>query len=313
MNNMNRKRFLSTTGLSTLALAFPIPIFSSNSVLKNKISLAQWSMNQSFFSGKKDPHDFPLLAAELGFQGVEYVNQFYFDQLKDGTTSSKNIKSLAKKLNTKAQESNISNVLIMIDQEGELAASTSKKINRSIEQHKKWLELAAELGCQSVRVNLSGVKNPFIWIDKSVEGLTGLCEFAKTMDINVIVENHGGLSSDASLLAQVMNKTNLYNCGTLPDFGNFCISNDWDADLRCKIEYDKYKGVAELMPYAKSVSAKSYNFDENGNETKIDYVKMMKILKDHDYKGFIGVEYEGNVLNEKDGILATKNLIERLL
>ena len=135
----------------------------------------------------------------------------------------------------------------------------------------------------------------------------------KTMDINVIVENHGGLSSDASLLAQVMKKTNLDNCGTLPDFGNFCISNDWGADLRCKVEYDKYKGVAELMPYAKSVSAKSYNFDENGNETKIDYVRMMKIVKDHDYQGFIGVEYEGNVLNEKDGILATKNLIERLL
>ena len=133
------------------------------------------------------------------------------------------------------------------------------------------------------------------------------------MHINVIVENHGGLSSDASLLAQVMKKTNLDNCGTLPDFGNFCISNDWGADLRCKVEYDKYKGVAELMPYAKSVSAKSYNFDENGNETKIDYVKMMKILKDHDYKGFIGVEYEGNVLNDNDGILATKNLIERLL
>ena len=188
-----------------------------------------------------------------------------------------------------------------------------KKINRSIEQHKKWLELAAELGCQSVRVNLSGVKDPLIWIDKSVEGLTGLCEFAKTMDINVIVENHGGLSSDASLLAKVMKKTNLDNCGTLPDFGNFCISNDWDADLRCKVEYDKYKGVAELMPYAKSVSAKSYNFDENGNETKIDYVRMMKIVNDHDYKGFIGVEYEGIVLNEKDGILATKNLIERLL
>ena len=313
INNMNRKNFLSITGLSTLGLTFPIPVFSMNNGLKNKISLAQWSMNKSFFSREKDPHDFPILAADLGFQGVEYVNQFYFDQLKDGTTSSKNVKSLAKKLNTRAQDSNISNVLIMIDQEGELAARSSKKIKKSIEQHKKWLELASELGCESIRVNLSGVKHPDVWIDKSVEGLTGLCEFAKKMDINVIVENHGGLSSDASLLAQVMKKTNLDNCGTLPDFGNFCISNDWGADLRCKVEYDKYKGVAELMPYAKSVSAKSYNFDENGNETKIDYAKMMKIVKDHDYQGFIGVEYEGIILNENDGILATKNLIERLL
>ena len=310
---MNRKQFLSITGMSTLGLASPISIFSNNNVLKNKISLAQWSMNKSFFSGKEDAEDFPLLAANLGFQGVEYVNQFYFDQLKDGTTSSKNVKSLAKKLNTKAQDSNISNVLIMIDQEGELAARSSRKIIKSVEQHKKWVELAAELACQSIRVNLSGVKNPNLWIDKSVEGLTGLCEFAKTMNINVIVENHGGLSSNAGLLAQVMKKTNLENCGTLPDFGNFCISGKWGAEPGCKVEYDKYKGVAELMPYAKSVSAKSYNFDENGNETKINFAKMMKILRDHDYQGFIGVEYEGSILSEEKGILATKNLIERLL
>jgi sugar phosphate isomerase/epimerase len=310
---MNRKQFLSLAGVSTLGLAFPVPIFSSEKAAKNKISLAQWSMNRSFFSGKKDAHDFAVYAGNMGFAGVEFVNQFYFDQLKNGTTSSKNVSSLAKTLNSRAKDNNITNVLIMVDLEGNLADSSSKEIKTAIEQHKKWVELAAEIGCHSVRVNLSGEKDPKRWIDKSVEGLTGLCGFAKTMGINIIVENHGGLSSNGSLLAQVMKKTNLDNCGTLPDFGNFCIAHSWGNDPTCEEWYDMYKGVAELIPYAKSVSAKSYDFDDNGNETKIDYAKMMKIVKQNNYDGYIGVEYEGSRLGEKEGILATKNLIQRLL
>ena len=310
---MNRKQFLSLAGVSTLGLAFPVPIFSSEKAAKNKISLAQWSMNRSFFSGKKDAHDFAVYAGNMGFAGVEFVNQFYFDQLKNGTTSSKNVSSLAKTLNLRAKDNNITNVLIMVDLEGNLADSSSKEIKTAIEQHKKWVELAAEIGCHSIRVNLSGEKDPKRWIDKSVEGLTGLCGFAKTMGINIIVENHGGLSSNGSLLAQVMKKTNLDNCGTLPDFGNFCIAHSWGNDPTCEEWYDMYKGVAELIPYAKSVSAKSYDFDDNGNETKIDYAKMMKIVKQNNYDGYIGVEYEGSRLGEKEGILATKNLIQRLL
>ena len=310
---MNRKQFLSLTGLTSLGLAFPVPVFPSEKDTKNKISLAQWSMNKSFFSGKKDVHDFAFYAANLGFTGIEYVNQFYFDQLKNGTTSSKNVSSLAKTLHSRAKDNGISNVLIMVDEEGNLADSSDKVIKTAIEQHKKWVELAAEIGCHSIRVNLSGENDPKRWIDKSVQGLTGLCGFAKTMGINIIVENHGGLSSNGSLLAQVMKKTNLDNCGTLPDFGNFCIAHSLESDSTCEEWYDMYKGIAELMPYAKSVSAKSYDFDNNGNETKIDYAKMMNIIKQNNYDGYIGVEYEGSRLTEKEGILATKSLIQRML
>tara|TARA_B100001175_G_C19504400_1_gene640026 strand:- start:1575 stop:2522 length:948 start_codon:yes stop_codon:yes gene_type:complete len=311
---MNRKQFLSLSGASTLAFVLLTPILSYNNNLKNKISLAQWSMNKTFFSGKKDPLDFAVYAADMGFEGVEFVNQFYFDQLKNGTTSSKNVSSLAKMLNSRAKENNISNVLIMVDLEGNLADPSSKVIKTAIEQHKKWLELAAETGCHSIRVNLAGEnKDPQIWINQSVEGLTGLCEFAKTMGINVIVENHGGFSSNGSMLAKVMKTTNMDNCGTLPDFGNFCISYELGNETLCKESYDIYKGVSELMPYAKAVSAKAYDFNDNGNETKIDYAKMMKIVKDNNYDGFIGVEYEGSRMGEKEGIMATKNLIQRLL
>jgi sugar phosphate isomerase/epimerase len=310
---MNRKHFLSLTGITTLGMALPIPLFSNNNITKNKISLAQWSMNKSFFSGKKDAHDFAVYAAKMGFAGVEYVNQFYFDQLKNGTTSSKNVSSLAKTLNSRAKDNDISNVLIMVDVEGNLADSSTAVIKTAIEQHKKWVELAAEISCHSIRVNLAGEKDSQKWVDQSVKGLTGLCEFAKIMGINVIVENHGGLSSNAALLAKVMKQTNLDNCGTLPDFGNFCIASGWGNDSGCKDWYDMYQGVAELMPYAKSVSAKSYDFDDNGNETKIDYARMMGIVKENNYDGYIGVEYEGSRLGEKEGIMATKNLIQRLL
>ena len=93
-------------------------------------------------------------------------------------------------------------------------------------------------------------------------------------------------------------------CGTLPDFGNFRITREE--------EYDRYQGVKELMTYAKGVSAKSHDFDEQGNETRTDYARMMKIVLDAGYRGYVGIEYEGNRLSEPEGIKATKVLLERV-
>ena len=167
----------------------------------------------------------------------------------------------------------------------------------------------------SVRVNLFGAdaENNFeIWKDTAADGLTGLSEYAAKQGINVIVENHGGLSSDASKLVEVIKSVNLSNCGTLPDFGNFCVRREggerWSAP--CIEEYDRYKGVAEMMPFAKGVSAKSYDF-ESGNETSIDYTKMLGIVKQAGYIVYIGVEYEGSRLSEEQGIIATKKLLLR--
>ena len=118
--------------------------------------------------------------------------------------------------------------------------------------------------------------------------------------LNVIVENHGGLSSNGKWLRSVIQKVDLPNCGTLPDFGNF------------PPETDRYEAVEMLMPYAKAVSAKSYDFNDTGDETQIDYYKMMKIVLDAGYHGYVGIEYEGNRLSENDGILATKRLLEKI-
>ena len=162
-----------------------------------------------------------------------------------------------------------------------------------------------------IALNLFGVNDPIAWAEYSKESLIALSEYSSKLNINILVENHGYLSSNSALLMEVLNDVNLPNCGTLPDFGNFCLGrvggDRWDTE--CLEEYDKYKGVNELLPMAMAVSAKSYNFDSNGQETTIDFSKMMQMVKDSGYKGYIGVEYEGDILSEQDGTLATRKLL----
>ena len=199
----------------------------------------------------------------------------------------------------------------MVDHEGDLATLDDKERAQTIENHKKWVDAAKYLGCHSIRVNAHGVGTYEEVAAAAVKGLTALSQYAAVKGINVLVENHGGYTSNGQWLAEVMEKVNMANCGTLPDFGNFCMTEGYGSinSEECEDPYDIYKGVGELMPYAKAVSAKSYDFDENGNQPKIDYVKMLQIVKDADYSGFIGVEYEGSNLGEIEGINATKDLL----
>ena len=275
-----------------------------------KLSLAQWSLNKGIHSGEFDPYDFAKTAKELGFSGLEYVNQLYSDVM-DSRNKQLAIKKFIKKSNDAAKRNNIQNLLIMIDSEGDLAASNVRKRNTAIENHKKWIDAASQMGCHSVRVNLYGVEQKSKWMEYSSYSLSRLSEFSKDFNINVIVENHGSLSSNAELLMQVINNVNLKNCGTLPDFGNFCIKRV-EGDLyesECVKEYDRYRGIKEMMPKAFAVSAKSNSFNNKGDEVYTDYLKMLKIVKESGYDGYIGVEYEGSGLSEIEGILATKNLL----
>jgi sugar phosphate isomerase/epimerase len=197
-----------------------------------------------------------------------------------------------------ADDEGVVSVLIMCDGEGALGDADEKKRATAVDNHKRWVEWAKFLGCHSIRVNAQSSGKPEEQLDRAADGLGKLTDFGDTMGIGVIVENHGGLSSNGEWLANVMKKVNKKGCGTLPDFGNFG-------------GYDRYKGVDELMPFAKGVSAKSHDFDDKGNETKTDYRKMMDIVvKKHKYSGFVGVEYEGGKLSEPDGIKATKKLLE---
>ena len=276
-----------------------------------ELSLAQWSINRMIRNDNVDPYTFAEKAKAWGFTGLEYVSQLYAKELEAAGYSEEAMAAFVEKCNSEAQKHGLKNVLIMVDREGDLATSDAKERKKAVENHYKWVNAAAAMGCHAIRVNLSGSDVPEEWIANSVDGLSSLATYAKDKNIEVIVENHGGLSSNASLLVEVMEKVNMDNCGTLPDFGNFCIRRKDPADYTkgCAEQYDIYKGVTELMAHAKAVSAKSHEFDEQGNETEIDYTKMLQIVKDAGYTGFIGVEYEGRELSEEEGIMATKNLL----
>ncbi len=261
------------------------------------ISLAEWSLNRTLFAGKLDNLDFAKTAKnDFAIDAVEYVNQFF----KDKATDQKYLSEMKKR----ASDLGVKNVLIMIDNEGALGDADETKRKQAVENHYKWVEAAKFLGCHSIRVNAQSQGSYEEQLARAADGLRRLTEFGASREINVIVENHGGLSSNGAWLASVIQKVNHPRCGTLPDFGNFNLGNGK--------QYDLYQGVKELMPFAKGVSAKSGSFDEQGNETRIDYRRMMKIVLDAGYRGYVGIEYSGNVLSEHDGIRATKKLLERV-
>ncbi len=300
-----RRRFLQTTAAaSSVALASP---FLSNRLyaageLPFKISLAQWSLHRAIKGKQLDNLDFAKTAKnEFGIEAVEYVNQFFADKAKDMTYLGE--------MKKRASDLGVKSVLIMIDNEGNLGEPADAKRTTAVENHFKWVEAAKFLGCHSIRVNAATSETDFEKAKEyAADGLRRLSEFATKHDINVIVENHGGLSSNGKWLSETIAKVNLPNCGTLPDFGNFYLSKDRGPDAPM---YDRYQGVTELMPYAKAVSAKSHDFDADGNETKTDFIKMMKIVLKAGYHGYVGIEYEGKVLDEYEGIRKTKILLER--
>ena len=278
-----------------------------------KLSLAQWSMHRMIRNDGDDPYNFAAKAKEWGFSGLEYVSQLYRKELEAAEYSDEAMQAFVDRCNAEAEKHGVENLIIMVDGEGDLASDDEATRTEAIERHKKWVNAASAMGCHSIRVNLNGSSEPEAWIANSVDGLGRLADYAFEKAVNVIVENHGGLSSNAELLAEVMEQLGdgRVNCGTLPDFGNFCIRRNDPSDWRsgCAEEYDRYQGVTELMPHAKAVSAKSHDFDADGNETNTDYVRMLQIVKDAGYTGFIGVEYEGGDLSEEEGILATRDLL----
>ncbi len=262
-----------------------------------KISLAQWSLHRTLGDGKLDNLDFPALAKdEFGIEAVEYVNQFFMDKAGDA--------QYLAELGQRAQDAGVQSLLIMIDGEGALGDADERRRIDSVERPYPWIEAARVLGCHSVRVNAQSSGSYDEQKDRAADGLRRLAQFGASRDMNVIVENHGGLSSNGEWLASVISEVDLPNCGTLPDFGNFRIGDGK--------EYDRYQGVAQLMPFAKAVSAKSYEFDAQGNETRIDFPRMMKIVLAANYHGHVGIEWEGGEPGEVEGIRLTQRLLERI-
>lgn len=279
------------------AVPSPSPAASGAAAPLFEISLAQWSLHRALRAKEITSLDFARLARErYGIGAIEYVNSF----LRDGIGTAEQVRDL----NARAKDHGVRQLLIMCDGEGALGDPDEPARLKAVENHVKWLELAAALGCHSIRVNADarGKGTPDEQAERAADGLRRLCVRAEKFGLNVIVENHGGLSSNGAWLAGVMRRVQHPRCGTLPDFGNFSIS--------ATETYDRYRGVGELMPFAKAVSAKSHDFNDAGDETATDYRRMMRIVLDAGYRGFVGVEYEGSRLGEPEGIIATRKLLE---
>jgi len=293
----SRRSFLQSAALA--AVGIPLlanEVFAKDIMAKAKfkISLAEWSLHKALWGKQMTNLDFPVKAVkEFGISGVEYVSTFFKD------TSTGYLNELLKI----SKDNGVTNVLIMVDGQGSLGDVDAAARAKAVENHKPWIEAAKFLGCHSIRVNAAGKGTEKEVADGVIDSLTKLGTFAGPMKINVVIENHGGFSSNGKWLSDVMKRVNMKNIGTLPDFGNFRVSQTE--------EYDRYLGMQELMPFAKGVSAKSHEFDAEGNETRSDYYRILQIVKDSGYKGWVGIEYEGSKLSEPEGIMATKLLLEK--
>lgn len=293
---VNRRGFLAASAVAG-SLAVSPSCLIRPSTEPFQISLAQWSLHRALRKKKLDNLDFARTTkSEFGIDAVEYVNQFFKDKAKDARYLGE--------MKKRAEDAGVKSLLIMVDGEGHLGDPNLKKRVTAVEKHYKWVSAAKQLGCHSIRVNAASGGSYADQIHRAADGLRALAEFAKPVGLNVIVENHGGNSSNGAWLAEVIRKVNLPNCGTLPDFGNFNIGGGK--------QYNRYKGVLELMPFAKAVSAKSHDFDEKGFEIHTDFLMMMKIVLNAGYDGYVGIEYEGSKLDEYAGIRATKALLERV-
>ena len=326
-----RRKFLKKSaaiagGVSVMGLGGASLSGCSNSKIPLfNISLAEWSLNKSIFGKSRqlggeewtkllinDPDallqgnvkhlDFSKVAHQnFGIDAVEYVNTFFFNKATNN--------NYLKEMKTIADGEGVKSLLIMCDQEGALGDPDDDARTLAVENHYKWVDAAKYLDCHSIRVNAQSEGEYDEQMKLAADGMSRLTEYGAKHNINVIVENHGGLSSNGKWLSGVMDMVNHPSCGTLPDFGNFYLGtweekeNEW---------YDRYVGVEELMPYAKAVSAKSHIFNKDGTEKDTDYSKMMRIVLDAGYRGYVGIEYEGPDLSEMDGIAATKKLLEKV-
>jgi sugar phosphate isomerase/epimerase len=272
-----------------------------------EISLAEWSLHKALFAKQMTNLDFPVMAKkDFGISVVEYVNQFFKDKAQDT--------AYLNELLQRCRDNGVRNHLIMIDGEGDLGSPTEADRRQAIENHYKWVDAAHHLGCATIRVNAFGKGTAAEVQQAAVDSLGRLSEYAQKANINVIVENHGSYTSDGKWLLGTIKKVDKKSVGILPDFGNFCVRRD-TGELyqgKCLESYDKYQAVREWMPLAKGVSAKTYEFDKSGNCVETDYVKMFDIIKKSGFKGYVGIEYEGEQLSEAEGIRKTKSLLEKV-
>lgn len=325
---LNRRAFLTTAamGVAGMSMAATLPDYLMSERREKdmffKLALSQFSLASQFWTKKLDPLDFPAKCMkDFGIPGLDYCSMFFADKAKDPT--------FLNELKKRSADAGCYNLRIMVDGEGVLGDLNKDTRTKAIENHYKWIDAAAIVGCPMIRVNVEGDGDPAEVAKAAGDSLNKLIDYGRKSNIDVIVENHVGISCNAGWLAGVMKAVDSKHCGTLADFGNFCINRtkpeaqtiDAYMKTKCLEEYDRYKGITELMPFAKGVHAKSHTFDANGDDTETDFYKMFKIIKSSGFKGWVSIEYEGGLfkmytksdkyLDDDAGVLATKKLVEK--
>lgn len=326
MQVSSRRKFIKTaTGgaaAAVLAAGLPLSILTDEKKeLFFNIAISQFSFASQFWTKQLNPLDFPAKSNQLGISGLDYCSMFFADKAKDQVWLND--------LKKRAADNGCYNLRIMVDGEGVLGDLNETLRLKAVDNHHKWMDAAATLGCPMIRVNVEGEGDKDAVSHAAVDSLGRLIEYGSKQNVDVIVENHVGISCNAAWLANVMKQVNSPHCGTLADFGNFCINRTKPETMdiagymktKCLGEYDRYKGIAELMPYAKGVHAKTHLFNASGDDTETDFYKMFKIIKDSGFKGWVSIEYEGGLfkmykpdgpyLGDYDGVVETKKLVEK--
>ncbi len=324
--NKSRRVFLTETAMGIagagLVAALPTYLNAGQRASGYKLALSQFSLASEFWTKQLDPLDFAAKTKSYGITGLDYCSMFFATKAKD--------EAFLAELKKRAADNGCYNLRIMVDSEGVLGSLNAEERAKAVENHYKWIDAAATLGCTMIRVNVEGDGDPNEVEKAAAESLTTLIEYGRKGNVDIIVENHVGISCNGAWLAALMKKMNNPHAGVLADFGNFCVNRTKPATndiagwmgTKCLEEYDRYKGIEELMPYAKGVHAKTHVFGENGNDTETDFKKMFSIIKKSGYSGWISVEYEGGLmkmytkdakyLDDSAGIMATKELIEKV-
>ncbi len=323
---MKRRDFIKNTAAATAGVGFAsgLPAFllgDSRKELFFQIAISQFSFASEFWTKQLDPLDFASKSKELGIRGLDYCSMFYGGKAADT--------AYLNELKKRSVDAGSYNLRIMVDGEGVLGDLNETARLKAVDNHYKWMDAAAVLGCPMIRVNIEGEGKPEDVAKAAVDSLGRLIEYGKKQQIDVIVENHVGISCNGAWLANVMKELNSHHGGVLADFGNFCINRTKPETMdiagymktKCLEEYDRYKGIEELMPYAKGVHAKTHLFDANGNDQETDFYRMFKIIKKSGFTGWVSIEYEGGLfkmynkdsryLDDYPGVTATKALVEK--
>ena len=300
MSPVNRREFIrdiAVAGSAALAaVGTAAPLNSAGTQAggqgerKFKISLAAWSLHKTF--GRTWYNlDLPRICREdFGLDGLEFVSIFFdlpsYQYLRE--------------LKRRAEHNGVNMLMIMVDSEGDMSHPDRKERVQAATNHRKWLDIAHFLGCRSIRCNFgyNQVGTPDERVDRAAESFNRLLEYSGGSGLNILIENHGGVSSMPDKLISLMKKIDNPRFGTLPDFGNFT-------------EVDKYEGVKALLPYAGAVSAKCYDFEPDGSHKPYDLDRMMEIVLASGYRGYVGIEFEGLYQDEWEGVLACKQILER--